>query len=331
MGQEEMKEAFERKVLEMRQETDKSLHNLELGRMFSMDSSSSQQKFTNLTVGLQSHEQYKSKAMIFLNNNANENEQTKNNKFEPCVSPKKTTLNIQSNMLSFADNSDSNEEENEDFDLMLFKNDKNKKRKLDENESTTKRKKRKICKNPCVDTSFLPDAERDAIDKNLRLELEAEWNAKQEIIKRQRLEITYSYWDGSGHRRSIEIVKGMKIGDFLELVRKELSTHFSELRGIRGDYLLYVKDDYIIPHSLLFYDLICTKTKGKSGHWMFKNQCIDKDDYCIDKDCGHPGKVITRSWHHALKFMIHPHNKLQNNVENNNNVNFFFSELIFLF
>ena len=35
--------------------------------MLSVDKSISQQKFTNATVGLQTHEQYKNKAKIYLN------------------------------------------------------------------------------------------------------------------------------------------------------------------------------------------------------------------------------------------------------------------------
>eukprot|EP01083_Nonionella_stella_P204050 744131_1 len=76
--QEEMKEAFERKVQEMRDETNKSLHNMELGRMFSMEHQQSQ-KFTNATVGLQTHEQYKTKAKIYLNSNENNNKNKNKN------------------------------------------------------------------------------------------------------------------------------------------------------------------------------------------------------------------------------------------------------------
>jgi len=30
-----------------------------------------------------------------------------------------------------------------------------------------------------------------------------EWAAQQEAVKNEPLEITYSYWDGSGHRRKV--------------------------------------------------------------------------------------------------------------------------------
>merc|ERR1712129_206028 len=136
---------------------------------------------------------------------------------------------------------------------------------------------------------------RDAEDEKLRKELEIEWRSKQQNIKREKLLLCFAYFDGSGHRRSIQIVKGMQIGNFLEFARKELFSQFCELRGIKGDNLLYIKDDFIIPHTMLFYDLIVTAAKGKSGHLMFKNR------KGADVECGHPGKVITRSWYEKNK------------------------------
>ena len=36
-----------------------------------------------------------------------------------------------------------------------------------------------------------------------REELRLEWVAKQEKLKNEEIDITYSYWDGSGHRRQV--------------------------------------------------------------------------------------------------------------------------------
>ncbi|CAN0552336.1 unnamed protein product, partial [Ectocarpus sp. 8 AP-2014] len=58
-------------------------------------------------------------------------------------------------------------------------------------------------KNPNVDTSFLPDREREKGMRNQREKLKKEWIEEQEKLKMERLEVTYSYWDGSGHRREI--------------------------------------------------------------------------------------------------------------------------------
>ena len=38
----------------------------------------------------------------------------------------------------------------------------------------------------------------------------------------QPIEITFSYHDGSGHRRSVDVKKGHNIGQFLEIARKSL-------------------------------------------------------------------------------------------------------------
>jgi protein FAM50 len=73
-----------------------------------------------------------------------------------------------------------------------------------EDEDEEKRAKRaKFRKNPNVDTSFLPDREREEAERKERERLRLEWLARQEEIKGEDVEITYSYWDGSGHRKSV--------------------------------------------------------------------------------------------------------------------------------
>lgn len=67
---------------------------------------------------------------------------------------------------------------------------------------------KKIKKNPDVDTSFLPDREREEEENKLREELRQEWAMKQTALKEEEIEITFSYWDGSGHRRSVTMKKG---------------------------------------------------------------------------------------------------------------------------
>jgi protein FAM50 len=60
-------------------------------------------------------------------------------------------------------------------------------------------------KNPGVDTSFLPDRDREEDERRIREELRKEWLKNQEIMKKEEIEITYSYWDGSGHRKSVKV------------------------------------------------------------------------------------------------------------------------------
>lgn len=84
-------------------------------------------------------------------------------------------------------------------------------------------KKRRIGKDPTVETAFLPDREREEEEKKQIEQLKKEWEEEQERIKREiffhphfvpcfnsrftvdLLEVTYSYWDGTGHRRSIQV------------------------------------------------------------------------------------------------------------------------------
>jgi len=40
-----------------------------------------------------------------------------------------------------------------------------------------------------------------------------------QIIKNESLEITFSFWDGSGHRRKVVVRKGDSVGDFLKACR----------------------------------------------------------------------------------------------------------------
>lgn len=68
---------------------------------------------------------------------------------------------------------------------------------------------KKIKKDPNVDTSFLPDREREEEENRLREELRQEWAEKQQRLKEEEIDITFSYWDGSGHRRTVRIKKGM--------------------------------------------------------------------------------------------------------------------------
>eukprot|EP00611_Tribonema_gayanum_P005525 TRINITY_DN1474_c0_g1_i4.p1 TRINITY_DN1474_c0_g1~~TRINITY_DN1474_c0_g1_i4.p1 ORF type:complete len:362 (-),score=139.90 TRINITY_DN1474_c0_g1_i4:60-1145(-) len=176
-----------------------------------------------------------------------------------------------------------------------------------EESSSGKGAAKKVFKNPHVDTSFLPDREREAQMAREKSRLRQEWMQQQDRIKQELLEVTYSYWDGTGHRRTIKITKGTTVGKFLEAVRQQLSTDFSELRATSSDNLLYVKEDLIIPHSYSFYDLIVTKARGKSGP-LFHFDVFDDvrliHDATVEKDESHPGKVVERRWYERSKHIF---------------------------
>lgn len=67
------------------------------------------------------------------------------------------------------------------------------------------KKKAKFGKNPTVDTSFLPDREREEKERKIREELRQQFLKEQEITKQQDIDIVCSYWDGSGHRTVVTV------------------------------------------------------------------------------------------------------------------------------
>ncbi|KAI4520150.1 XAP5-domain-containing protein, partial [Schizophyllum commune Loenen D] len=164
-------------------------------------------------------------------------------------------------------------------------------------------KKGKFRKNPNVDTSFLPDRDREEEERRERERLRREWLEKQEQLKQEDIEITYSYWDGSGHRKSVVCKKGDSISNFLEKCRQQ----FPELRAVSVDNLMYVKEDLIIPHHHTFYDFIVNKARGKSGP-LFNFDVHDDvrllADATKEKDESHAGKVVERSWYQRNKHIF---------------------------
>ncbi|XP_043694837.1 protein XAP5 CIRCADIAN TIMEKEEPER isoform X5 [Telopea speciosissima] len=145
----------------------------------------------------------------------------------------------------------------------------------------------KYGKDPTVETSFLPDSEREAEEQAERERLQKQWLREQEQIRNEPLEITYSYWDGAGHRRVLQVRKGDTIGEFLRAVQQQLAPEFREIRTTSVENLLYVKEDLIIPHQHSFYELIVNKARGKSGplfHFDVHEDVRTIADATIEKD-----------------------------------------------
>jgi protein FAM50 len=97
--------------------------------------------------------------------------------------------------------------------------------------------KKRFTKNPNVDTSFLPDRHREESERIERELLRQKWLAEQERIKAEPIEITYSFWDGSGHRKVVEVKKGDDIACFLGKCRAQ----FPELRATSVENMMYIK------------------------------------------------------------------------------------------
>lgn len=181
-----------------------------------------------------------------------------------------------------------------------------KKRWTDESGESSVANKR-IRKNPDVDTSFLPDREREEEENQLREELRQQWVSQQTTLKEQEIPVTFSYWDGSGHRKNLAMKKGHTIYQFLQKCLEMLRKDFSELKTVMADQLMYVKEDLILPHHYSFYDFIVTKARGKSGP-LFQFDVHDDirmiSDATKEKEESHAGKVLTRAWFERNKHIF---------------------------
>ncbi|XP_032318314.1 LOW QUALITY PROTEIN: protein FAM50B [Camelus ferus] len=169
------------------------------------------------------------------------------------------------------------------------------------------RPRRHLGKDPAVDTSFLPDREREEEERRLREELRREWEARRERVKREEVEVTFSYWDGCGHRRAARIHKGGTVQQFLKKALQALRRDFRELRAAGVEQLMFVKEDLILPHYHTFYDLIVAQARGKSGP-LFAFDVHDDvrllSDATREKDESHAGKVVLRSWYEKNKHIF---------------------------
>ncbi|EFA82443.1 XAP5 protein [Heterostelium album PN500] len=222
-------------------------------------------------------------------------------------SKKKKQKKVTKNKLSFDVEDDEEDQEQDKEDNK--NNDKNNNdddnsvSNVNNNSSNKNNNKFKLGKDPTVNTEFLPDKEREEQERMEREKLAKQWIEDQDKIKAEVVEITYSYWDGSGHRRVLQCTKGTTIDKFLEMARQE----FKELRGVSVDHLLFIKEDLIIPHNYSFYDLIIEKARGKSGP-LFKFDVHDDvrlvSDATVEKDETHAGKVVEKSWYEKNKHIF---------------------------
>ncbi|KAI3985990.1 hypothetical protein MKX01_039072 [Papaver californicum] len=168
------------------------------------------------------------------------------------------------------------------------------------NKNEEPKKHGKLGKDPTVETSFLPDSKREAEEQAERERLKKKWNLEQLRILNEPLQITYSYWDGAGHRRTIQVRKGDSIGEFLRAVQQQLAPEFREIRTTSVENLLYVKEDLIIPHQHSFYDLIINKL----FHFDVHEDVRTIANATIEKDESHAGKVVERHWYEKNKHIF---------------------------
>ncbi|XP_044488092.1 protein XAP5 CIRCADIAN TIMEKEEPER-like isoform X3 [Mangifera indica] len=283
---EKQREAERRKIQELKTKSASAKGQPGLLQFGSSTSEILETAFKKETVGLVTREQYVEKR-VNIRNKIEEEEKEKLQKLqqeeEELQLQKRKKRKIRGNSrLSFAEDIESDSEE-ENGEKNRFE--------------TRKLGHGKFGKDPTVETSFLPDSEREAEEQAERERLRKQWLQEQGKIQNEPLQITYSYWDGAGHRRVIQVQKGDTIGEFLRAVQQQLAPEFREIRTTSVENLLYVKEDLIIPHQHSFYELIVNKARGKSGplfHFDVHEDVRTIADATIEKDESHAGKVVER-------------------------------------
>ncbi|PIO68168.1 XAP5 protein [Teladorsagia circumcincta] len=188
---------------------------------------------------------------------------------------------------------------------------------------------------PTIDTSFLPDKDREAEIERKKIELAAIWKAQQEREKNEEITVAFAYWDGSSHRKNLKVKKGHTISQFLTwaievvdfgfVITKQfcsssqvLKKEFTELKTSVAENLMFVKEDLIIPHFYTFQDFIVTKAMGKTGPLYEFDAAGDvriRQDAALDCGEAHPAKVVLRSWYEKNKH-IYPASRWEPFVPN---------------
>ncbi|CAD2110551.1 XAP-5 DNA binding protein, putative [Plasmodium vinckei] len=166
---------------------------------------------------------------------------------------------------------------------------------------------KKIMKDPTVNTSFLKDKDRDRKIELKKKELRELYFKLENEQKEKDIEITYSYYDGSGHRRKISVKQKNTIGQFINKCVDNLKHEFTNLRSASCETLMFVKEDLILPNYLTFYELIKNKAQGKTGP-LFSFDAVEDlsgiTDIRKNKTDTHAGKLVERKWYERNKHIF---------------------------
>ncbi|SBT71580.1 XAP-5 DNA binding protein, putative [Plasmodium malariae] len=179
------------------------------------------------------------------------------------------------------------------------------------NKTQTKYEKKnnfkKIMKDPTINTSFLKDKERDEKIELKKKELRELYFKLENEQKEKVIEITYSYYDGSGHRRKISVKQKTTIGQFINKCVDNLKNEFIHLRSASCETLIFVKEDIILPNYLTFYELIKNKAQGKTGP-LFSFDAVENlsgiTDIRKEKTDTHAGKLVEKKWYEKNKHIF---------------------------
>lgn len=158
-------------------------------------------------------------------------------------------------------------------------------------ETTTKRKRLKFRKDPSVNTSFLPDREREEQERIEKEKKQEEWLQKQEQIKSEEVEIQFAFFDGLSHLGSVKVKKGEPIFNLIDRAKQQ----FQAIRDVSAEKLLFAKDDIIIPHEMSLYYFQAHEVKGKFG-LLFEFYDPENMNRVRNKNDVRLGRIVTRKY-----------------------------------
>ncbi|KAF7457594.1 XAP5 domain-containing protein [Cryptosporidium felis] len=228
--------------------------------MFTSKTREDEEQFRSRTIGLVSAEAYKRhKSSIFRNSELETG--PKKSKRDPQTTGKQENVGA----LSFSFGEEGDDIEDESNSGGIFEGDAGSLRDEKVVKSGDFLDFDKIGKDTSVDTTFLPDKKRELEELKIKERLEMEEFEKEEKLKQEIIEVVFSYWDGSGHRRSVNVPRNTTIGEFLEKCRIKLKSEFKEFSRLSSASLMYIKEDVILPHTITFHELIKSKARGKTG------------------------------------------------------------------
>jgi len=209
---------------------------------------------------------------------------------------KKRKRELKKHVLSFQEDLEQEEQQ-----LLLLSSSSAEKTTVDAAQQQEETKRQKLEHDPSVSSSILlPDRERDEEEQRQREILKRQWLEQQEQIKQEEIDVTYSYWDGTGHRKSHKCKKGTTIESFLYMIQPE----WKELKRVAASDLMFIKEDVIIPHHYSFYDLIISKARGVSGPLFLFDVRDDirlVSDASVETEESHAAKVVERRWYEQNK------------------------------
>jgi protein FAM50 len=163
---------------------------------------------------------------------------------------------------------------------------------------------KKIKKDPSVKADFLPDAEREKAEAELEQKLEQEWKELNEKLKKEKIEIVFSYYDGASHRKKLLIPREYTVLKFIDEAKKLLTADFPSLAFSSSSNFMFVKEDTILPHNATFHELILSKAYGKTGPLFdfgvretIRSGGLNDSSTTVARDAVHPGKIVSSKWY----------------------------------